>query len=125
MEHQLITMKIGVNDLQAATDFYVSVLDMQPGGHYDDYCEWALLSPSSPIRSLIIYDTVRGKLAHRPMGTSWLVFAVDDVRVVSDRFRAAGVKHVGEPIPAPEFGVTYVITEDPFGNIIELTEPLG
>jgi catechol 2,3-dioxygenase-like lactoylglutathione lyase family enzyme len=122
MANRLTTTKIGVPDLQAAADFYGSVLGMEIGGKFEPYCEWELKFPSGPRAELIIYDTINGTLAHRALGPSWLVFVVDDLRSVADRFRAAGIKYVTDPAHAPEFGVDYVITEDLFGNVIELSQ---
>jgi catechol 2,3-dioxygenase-like lactoylglutathione lyase family enzyme len=122
MANRLTTTKIGVPDLQAAADFYGSVLGMEVGGKFEAYSEWELMFPDGPRAALIIYDTAHGTLAHRPLGPSWLVFVVDDLKGITDRFRAAGVGYVSDPKRAPEFGVDYVITEDIFGNIIELSQ---
>lgn len=122
MANRFSTTKLGVPDLQAAADFYGSVLGMEVGGKFAAYCEWELLFPEGPRAQLIIYDTTNGTLAHRALGPSFLVFVVDDLMAVTDRFRAAGIGHVSEPKRAQEFGVDYVITEDPFGNVIELSQ---
>jgi len=125
MPSQFTTTKIGVPDLEAAAAFYGSVLGMEVGGKFESYCEWVLRFPGGEPIDFILYDTVHGTLAHRPVGSSWLVFMVDDLAATAERFRAAGIEHVGDPVTAVEFGVNYVITEDPFGNVIELTEPIG
>ena len=122
MANSFSTTKLGVPDLQAAADFYSDVLGMEVGGKFEAYCEWELKFPDGPRAQLIIYDTTNGWLTHRPVGPSFVVFTVDDLDAVTGRFRAAGINQFSEPRRAPEFGVDYVITEDPFGNVIELSQ---
>ena len=122
MANAFSTVKLGVPDLQAAAAFYGEVLGMEVGGRMEAYHEWELMFPGGPRAQLIIYDTVNGWLAHRPIGPSFIVFTVDDLEATCERFRAAGIARMSPPKRAPEFGVDYVITEDPFGNVIELSQ---
>ena len=125
MANSFSSTKLGVPDLQAAADFYGAVLGLEVGAKMEAYHEWELLFPGGPRAQLILYDTVNGTLAHRAIGPSFIVFTVDDLAATTARFRAAGITRISEPTRAPELGVDYVITEDPFGNVIELSQFVG
>ncbi len=57
----------------------------------------------------------------RPARKAHPAFIVDDVRGLSDRIAAAGY-HVAEDEPLAGYDRTYV--DDPFGNRLELMQPL-
>jgi len=114
---ELSAVKLKVDDLQRASDFYVEHFAMVVGSKYNRW-EWELRTSPDAGVGLILYCDPDHDHPY-DFGTSWLLLRVEDARAAGDRLRAAG-HPVQDPIDMPDTTIVLVFTEDLDGNIIEL-----
>ena len=121
---EMVSVRYMVDDVAAATDFYVKVLGFE------------VLTSFPPAFA----DVARGRLrlllsgptssAGRPMpdgvkpgpgGWNRIHLIVDDIEAEVARLRAAGVRFRSEIVTGP--GGRQIVLDDPSGNPIELFQP--
>jgi catechol 2,3-dioxygenase-like lactoylglutathione lyase family enzyme len=122
---ELRMVKLSVDDLQAASDFYARCFGMVEGARHNQW-EWALGWPETGEGNteLILVCDPDGRLPHR-FGPAWLLLRVADLDACLGELRSAGARDVGERRSLPEHGVEIAIARDPFGNILELVSPVS
>jgi catechol 2,3-dioxygenase-like lactoylglutathione lyase family enzyme len=121
----MVRVRYFVDDVEKAIEFYVSKLGFEIEGNF------------APAMALLVHGDltllVSGAKASAsiPMldgtiptsGTSWNRFLMtfDDLETVVSKLKADGVKFRNNILDG--VGGKQVICEDPFGNVIELTQP--
>ena len=113
-----------VNDVDAASDFYLRHLGFTEAEH------WGAAFRSLTRGDLHLWVSGPGSSAARPMpdgaqpvsgGWNRFVLTVEDIEAEVTRLRAAGVRFRNDIVSGP--GGKQVVIEDPSGNPVELFQP--
>lgn len=114
---------IMTEDVPGTRDFYVGLLDMVP--HYDS--DWyVILKPAgeAPYELGIIAkgNDVVPEPFRTPPGGGYLTFVVDDVMLVFERAKQAGLAILEEPTDL-FYGQRRMLVTDPNGLLVDISSP--